>query len=145
MIYMWQAAFPNIDFLSSDFWSNLNFGQVMTDIQKAMHKSPPCIRTGGLKKGLAMYFKATTGGLWNPSPPISETLCHCSNSIKNLGYGSVWFRAPKFAQGFFRGYWHAVPTFWALIFSYVCDGIAPLAQGLWTWWRQASQDTLWWP
>ncbi len=30
----------------------MNFGYVtyrQTDIQKVMHKSPPCIRTGGLK------------------------------------------------------------------------------------------------
>ncbi len=39
------------DFWSSDFWSSLIFGPVMdgqTDRQKVMHKSPPCIRTGGL-------------------------------------------------------------------------------------------------
>ena len=29
-------------------------------------------------------FKATTGGLWSSSPPISQTLCHWSNSITNL-------------------------------------------------------------
>ncbi len=28
----------------------VNFGQVTSDRQKAMHKSPPCIRTGVLKK-----------------------------------------------------------------------------------------------
>ncbi len=41
------------DFLSSDFFSSLNFGQVtdrQTDIQIAMHMSPLCIRTGGLNK-----------------------------------------------------------------------------------------------
>ena len=38
------------DFLSSDFLSSLNFGQV-TDIQNTMHMSPTCICTGGLKKG----------------------------------------------------------------------------------------------
>ena len=74
------------DFLSSDFLSSLNFGQVTdiqmciplsiclmtfclvtfclvwilvkwqtyrhTDIQNTVHMSPPCIRTGGLKKGV---------------------------------------------------------------------------------------------
>ncbi len=44
-----QALPYPYDFLSSDFFSSLNFGPV-TDIQKAMHMSPPCIRTGGLKK-----------------------------------------------------------------------------------------------
>ncbi len=41
------------DFLSSDFWSSMNFGQVtdrQTDIQKVTHNSPLCIRTGGLNK-----------------------------------------------------------------------------------------------
>ncbi len=36
------------DFLSGDFLSSLNFGQV-TSRQNTMHMSPPCIRTGGLK------------------------------------------------------------------------------------------------
>ena len=39
---------PNKHFLTSDFWSSMYFGQV-TYIQKVMHKSPLCIRTGGLK------------------------------------------------------------------------------------------------
>ncbi len=38
----------------------MNFGQVIfgqvTDIQKVMHMSPPCIRTGGLKGGLKNYL-----------------------------------------------------------------------------------------
>ena len=41
---------------SSDLLSSLDFGQVTdrhTYIQKVMHKSQPCIRTGGLKKGMA--------------------------------------------------------------------------------------------
>ncbi len=50
-----QAILLLHDFLSSDLTSSLNFGQVTdihTYIQNTMHKSPPCIRTGGLKKAL---------------------------------------------------------------------------------------------
>ena len=49
------------DFLSSDFLSSVNFGQV-TDIQNTMHMSPPCIRTGGLKNGseIEKYPKTLT-------------------------------------------------------------------------------------
>ncbi len=32
----------------------------------------------------SIHIKATTGGLWSSSPPISQTLCHWSNTIKNL-------------------------------------------------------------
>ncbi len=33
---------------------------------------------------MGLKLKATTGGLWSSSPPISQTLCHRSNSITNL-------------------------------------------------------------
>ncbi len=43
-----QAISFLYDFLSRDFFSGVNFDQV-TDRRIAMHMSPPCIRTGGLK------------------------------------------------------------------------------------------------
>ena len=49
------CIWANNDFLSSDFLSSLNFGLV-TDIQNTMHMSPPCIRTGGLKKTAKTLF-----------------------------------------------------------------------------------------
>ncbi len=55
-------------------------------------------------------LKATTGGLWSSSSPSLQTLCQWSNPITNM--------------------WE---------FPYVCDGIAPLTQGLLVWWRWASQ------
>ncbi len=50
-----HKRFQRYEFLSSDFWSSLNFGQVtdrQTDIQKAMHMSPPCISTGVLNESI---------------------------------------------------------------------------------------------
>ena len=55
MVYMCK-----FDFWSSDFLSSLNFGQVTdrhTYIQKVTHKSPPCIRTGGLKNRPEILYK----------------------------------------------------------------------------------------
>ena len=42
------------DFWSSDFWSSLKFWSSYR--QKVVHKSPPCIRTGGLKKSKLMIM-----------------------------------------------------------------------------------------
>ena len=36
-------------FRDMNFFSSLTFGQVQTDRQKAMHMSPLCMGTGGLK------------------------------------------------------------------------------------------------
>ncbi len=48
--------------------SSLNFGQV-TDGQKAMHKSPPCIGTGVLK---------------NITEPLYAYICPCKSLYKNI-------------------------------------------------------------
>ncbi len=55
-----RLYFPTYEFLTSDFWSNLNFCQV-THRQKVMHKSPPCIRIGGLKKHIKIILHTQQG------------------------------------------------------------------------------------
>ncbi len=46
--FVWD---PNLTLLSSDFW----YSDRQTDRRKSMHKSPPCISTGGLKN-VQQYF-----------------------------------------------------------------------------------------
>ena len=46
----------------------------------------------------AQGLKATTGGLWSSSPPISQTLCHWSNSIKNLWEETTVIHSHRFVN-----------------------------------------------
>ncbi len=87
MAMLEHPSVPKYDFWSNDFLSSRNFGQV-TDIQKAMHMSPTCIRTGGLKN--THWIKEEVLGpiqyllVWDNFGGIQNSLCFSTWKLKSL-------------------------------------------------------------
>ncbi len=76
--YLWLLV-------QSDFWSSHIQTYIHTYIQKAMHKSPPCIRTGGLKKNEEDSHTWFTSSTWHARWPAAwrcTTFIHQFLSIR---------------------------------------------------------------
>ncbi len=82
---LWRISLMSSELTSSNFLHRRN----------AMHMSPPCISTGGLKK---CYTSLRCLPTWVLLIVSATTLGHCVTALSRLVYDTVWFIIFKVRQ-----------------------------------------------